>query len=101
MASQPFTLSDDGPFYADADAVAAAATLKPGAPQSVTTAAVKTLLSFGFQRPGSQIQLDLYDAATGGLGAKIEGNLKEMLAGPGSIRRTIKKHLAAAPAAKL
>jgi hypothetical protein len=39
--------------------VAAAATLAPGDPGSVTTAAVRTLLEFGFQRPGSQIHLDL------------------------------------------
>jgi hypothetical protein len=54
-----FTLSDDGPLYASEAAVAAAATLAPGDPGSVTTAAVRTLLEFGFQRPGSQIHLDL------------------------------------------
>jgi hypothetical protein len=29
-----------------------------------------------------------------GVGAKVEGLLKEMLAGPGAIRRTLQKYLA-------
>jgi hypothetical protein len=35
------------------------ASMKPGDPSTVSTAAVKALLKFGFNRAGSQIQLDL------------------------------------------
>ena len=86
----PFTLSDDGPFYADAKAVAAAASIKVGSPESVTTEAVKTLLDFGFKRAGSQIELDIYGI---GLGDKIEGLLRELVAGPGAVRATMKRCL--------
>ena len=78
--------------------MAAAASLVVGSPETVTTEAVKTLLDFGFKRPGSQIQLDLYEA---GLGDKIEGLLRELLAGPGAVRATMKKYLAQTGAPKL
>ena len=87
---KPFTLSDDGPFFDTPTAVAAAATMTVGSPDTVTTEAVKALLDFGFKRPGSQIQLDLYEM---GVGDKIEGMLKEFLAGPGAIRATMQKYL--------
>ena len=84
-------LSDDGPFFDTPSAVAAAASLTVGSPEAVTTEAVKTLLDFGFKRPGSQIQLDLYEM---GVGDKIEGLLREFLAGPGAVRTTLRKYLA-------
>ena len=70
--------------------MAAAASIKVGSPESVTTEAVKTLLDFGFKRAGSQIELDIYGI---GLGDKIEGLLRELVAGPGAVRATMKRCL--------
>jgi fructuronate reductase len=78
--------------------VAAAASLVVGSPNTVTTQAVKTLLDFGFKRPGSQIHLDLYEM---GVGDKVEGLVRELLAGPGAVRATLKKYLAQNGASKL
>lgn len=95
---KPMKLSDDGPFFDRPAVVAAAASLVVGSPNTVTTQAVKTLLDFGFKRPGSQIHLDLYEM---GVGDKVEGLVRELLAGPGAVRATLKKYLAQNGASKL
>ena len=51
---------------------------------------LSNLLDFGFKRAGSQIELDIYGI---GLGDKIEGLLRELVAGPGAVRATMKRCL--------
>ena len=79
---KPMTCSDDPRL---AELQAALASVRPGEPETLTEDVLRPILS-----DPTLFGVDLYEA---GLAEKVTGMLREELAGPGAVRRTLEKYL--------